>query len=422
MIERYQHSKILELFDRDQRIVTWANVELIWAVAAIRNGMIKDVDITAFMEAVESAEPPTAEEVDEREKQVGHDVVAFLDLWTAKIPKPYASYIHRGLTSSDIVDTSLFAALDGVIGIVQHELNVLAGLLKLEAEGDIPRIGRTHGQFAEPTTLQHRFRVWLNNYDLVYNQLTHASLAVDVIKSPGATGRSWFHSLDTVKEVGNTIGVSQVVFGTQVIPRIRLVTWAGALLQAILLCEDIAMEVRLSSRSEVDEIREGAKRVGSSAMPGKRNPIIAESICGFARMARGYFATIAENATLHNDRDISNSSVERVACEDLAHITATAVCRTHQLVERLVINKHNMKNTIQENRHAALASTYQYLLQTHFEMRSVDASETVAAWMEHDEPEYQVLLEMAAFPDLPTQEQASAFTADLMMYESQMGL
>lgn len=413
MIERYQHPGITAFFNRDVRIKVWAQIELAWVVARAQCGENISED---QIRRITATTVPTAEQVDRHERNTGHDVVAFLDLWTDRMDDDIACLIHRGLTSSDIVDTAHFMALSGTADVVGMGLINLAETLDRRDTEKFHRLGRTHGQYAEPTTLEHRIQTW----QWPIADITHKIRAVETIcstmKTPGATGSGWFFTPEEVGVVARILQVQNISMSTQVIPRSKQIGWAATLLEAVAVCEDIALEVRLSARSEVAEMKEGGVRVGSSAMPGKKNPISAENITGLARLARGYFTSIADSATLHNDRDISNSSVERVAVEDLAHVAALVVLRTTELVAGLQIDGERMLLNLQANKRVALASTYQFLVQKHLRMRSVDAGKHVESW-------YASGAGIDSLIGVDVQvEVAMEFMTDLALFEAQMGL
>lgn len=344
MIDRYKSEVIAAWFSDGQRLSRWRHYETDVIMARFRTG---DETITSTIAAeIQSTHAPSIIQVAEYERETGHDVVAFLRAWTENMSPEAASQVHLGLTSSDVVDTVLFEALYMTTGTIGNQLGLLAEHLKYKAttHASSRRVGRTHGQHAEPTTLGWRFQVWEDTANFLIDQAADVRDAVNVVKSPGAVGN--------MRILGEAVGLelaryrrATLVRSTQVIPRQRMVLWAAWLVQIVTLLEEIALEIRLSSRTEVEEMREGASagRVGSSAMPHKRNPIGSEQISGLARVARSHFGAIAETAgALHHERDLSNSSVERLVVPDLAELTSYMLSKVTTMLADLVVNTNRM--------------------------------------------------------------------------------
>lgn len=355
MIERYRHPNIEAIFSDTHRWTLWSRVEKVYFRARLSEN---DPALTRKMVArLSDVGLPHRELIAIYEGKLGHDVVAFLAAWSATIDDDaIAAQLHLGLTSSDLVDNALFAQLNEVRESVMRGLGELVRLLEdlSDRHADSRRIGRTHGQVAEPTTFGWRFEVWMRTASLLHQQGYDLQSVVNVFKSPGAVGNMRLLG----KAVANRAAASwgaPLLPSTQVIPRQRMVLWAAWLVAIVSLAEEIAMEVRLSSRSEVREMFEGRAedRVGSSAMPHKRNPIAAERLSGLGRVARSMFAPIAETAgNLHNERDISNSSVERVVVPDLSHLVAFALAELLDLLTNLDINTtkaNNMAGTVMDS-------------------------------------------------------------------------
>lgn len=341
MIERYEDPAVKGIFSRADTYELWRRVEITYIRARYdcgEPGLTRDI-----REAVQKSPVPAFGRIELFEQQRGHDVVAFLEAWTEEMQPDVASKIHMGLTSSDLVDNALFYQLELVRQRVERGLiEVMNRLLDLGDEyANVHRIGRTHGQWAEPTTFGWRFKVWARTASILVDQSNCVKNWVNVFKSPGAVGNMRLLG-DRVAGTAALMWGADLVHSTQVIPRQRLVGWAAWLVQIVSLMEEIALEVRLSSRTEVGEMMEGGARdrAGSSAMPHKRNPISSEQVSGLARVARSHFAAIAETAgNLHNERDISNSSVERLVVPDLSHLTCHIMYQMLDVLNDLDVNE-----------------------------------------------------------------------------------
>lgn len=345
MIGRYEDDRITEIFSSQHTTKLWAEVEITYLEARRREG---DQAVTlSVINEVRRATIPTDAELAEAEHSFGHDVVAFLYLWTLNMTDEAASVVHAGLTSSDLVDNALFTQIRDASHVIHQGMNALnQTLIQLaNRHKDTVRIGRTHGQQAEPTTFGWRFVVWQNT--LSYLRCEAYSAVVDalrVFKSAGAVGKPTLLGDAVAQAAAQQFGLPYLA-STQVIPRQRLITWAGWMVAVASLLEEIALEIRLSARTEVGELQEGAtvRRAGSSAMPHKRNPIQSERISGLARVVRSNFGAIAETAgNLHNERDISNSSVERIVIPDTCHLVTFMLREMLEILDELHVDTHIM--------------------------------------------------------------------------------
>lgn len=379
MIDRYADDEIREIFADHTRYTGWRQIELHYAVARYRTGdKFVPMPILAKMEQFPL---PRLTDIRLAERRLGHDVVGFLEAWTRAMPPEVSAQVHAGLTSSDLVDNHHFVSLTKSSFAIRRRLDSLGNLLsKLSAmHAGTARAGRTHGQVGEPTTWGWRLFVWQNSAIALSNEWDNLRRQLAVLKTPGAVGSMAFLGNDVANAVAHVRGVV-LVPSTQVIPRWRQMAWAAWLLQAVSLCEEIALEVRLSSRTEVGELMEGGtnKRVGSSAMPHKRNPIVAEQLSGLGRVARSHFAAIAETAgALHNERDISNSSVERLVVPDLAELTAYMVSKTIELISNLQIDPERMRVQAYaplSGNQVAFSSAMQFVMQTKHGVPVVEAN------------------------------------------------
>jgi adenylosuccinate lyase len=289
--------------------------------------------------------------VDEREKVTDHDVAAFVDVVQEAIGQPEGSWIHYGLTSSDVVDTALCATLTQAADLLIEAATALVGALKNRAAEsiDIPVTGRTHGMHAEPTTFGAKFSLWALQADRDVQRLRAARQRVAVGKLSGAVGT--YSNIDPRVEehVCRALGLTPTP-ATQVVARDRHAEYLWACASVGATIELIATEVRHMARSELGEVEEPFKpgQKGSSAMPHKRNPILSERLCGLARVLRGYLSAGLEDVALWHERDISHSSVERVVLPDASMLTLYVLQKAKGLVEGLVLHPERALATLTE--------------------------------------------------------------------------
>ena len=270
-----------------------------------------------------------------------HDVAAFVDVVQERIGAPAGSSIHYGLTSSDVVDTALSATLTRAADLLLADLDAYVAALKARALEllHVPVTGRTHGMHAEPTTFGAKFALWALQAGRDRVRLRAARDAVAVGKLSGAVGT--FSNIDPEVEawVCGALGLTPVP-ATQVIARDRHAEYLYACAAVGTTIEAMCTEIRHLARSELGEVEEpfGAGQKGSSAMPHKRNPILSERLCGLARLLRGYLGAGLEDVSLWHERDISHSSVERVALPDASLLTCYMLRKATGLATGLVVH------------------------------------------------------------------------------------
>jgi adenylosuccinate lyase len=341
MIQRYAPPDIAALFSDTARFAMWLEVELLATEAQAAIGVVP-----AEAAATCRAKAPTIDDVFvadvlEREKVTDHDVAAFVDVVQERIGAPASSYIHYGLTSSDVVDTALCATLTRAADLLLSDLDAFIAALKTRALElmDVPVTGRTHGMHAEPTTFGAKFALWALQADRDRVRLRAARAAVAVGKLSGAVGT--FSNIDPAVEahVCAALGLTPVP-ATQVIARDRHAEYFYACAAIGTTIELMCTEIRHLARSELGEAEEpfGAGQKGSSAMPHKRNPILSERLCGLARLQRGYLGAGLEDVALWHERDISHSSVERVALPDASELACYMLRKATGLAANLVIH------------------------------------------------------------------------------------
>jgi adenylosuccinate lyase len=332
VIERYTRPELARIWSDEFRYEQFVRIEVAACRAAAARGLVPR---EAF-QAIEKRARVRPARVAEIEARVHHDVNAFLDALGEEIG-PAARYVHLGLTSSDVLDTALAIQLDRAMELVLAECDRALDALRtraLEHQRTV-MVGRTHGVFAEPTTFGLKLLYAWDEMRRNRGRLARARAGVAVGKLSGAVGT--FAHLDPAieAEVMAELGLAAAPISTQIVARDRHAELVFALAQTATSVERIAVEMRHLARSEVGEVQEqfGAEQKGSSAMPHKRNPWRFETLAGLARVMRGYAQAAIENQLLWHERDISNSSAERIVCPDA---TATLHFMLHRLADLLV--------------------------------------------------------------------------------------
>lgn len=345
MIERYTPKEIGDLWSEENKFRTWLEVEV---EAARAMAQAKIIPLKAF-KTIEKKADFDIDRINEIEKEVNHDVIAFLTSVGEYVGED-AKYLHFGMTSSDMLDTSLSLIMKRAAAIIDKKIvAALRQIKKLSMEyKSSPCIGRTHGVFAEPTTVGLKFAVWYTELKRAQVRFKAATETISVGMISGAVGN--FANLDPKIEaaVCKKLGLKPAEVSTQVIQRDRHAAYISALALLGSSLEKFATEVRHLQRTEVNEMAEGFAKgqKGSSAMPHKKNPITAERITGIARLLRGYAISAMENVALWHERDIAHSSVERVILPDATIIMDYALIKFNELLKGLVINEKRMLENI----------------------------------------------------------------------------
>ncbi|MGH8869507.1 MAG: adenylosuccinate lyase [Actinomycetes bacterium] len=344
MIERYTLPEMGEVWSEAHKYALWCRVETLVVEAHAKAGVVP----AEAVEPVRAAAPPTPEAVAEIEAVTQHDVIAFLSAWADNtVPRGAAAYVHFGMTSSDLLDTALALQLAEATDILLAKADALVAALRDHAlaHRDTLRVGRTHGIHGEPDTWGHRVADFAFAMARSRDRLRRAREAVGVIAISGAVGT--YSNIDPSVEqyVAAQLDLAPADVSTQVVIRDGISEWVSALAIVATVCEAVALEVRHGQRTEVRELSEafGSGQKGSSAMPHKKNPILSERICGLARVVRGYVTPVTEGIPLWHERDISHSSVERVALPDASTVTDYLLHLTTRLVTGLVVDADRMR-------------------------------------------------------------------------------
>jgi len=315
VITRYTRPEIGAVWTAERRMATWLEVELAATEAWAAEGVVPAEAAAACRERASV----TVEAVDERERTTGHDVAAFVDVVAASVGEE-GRWVHYGLTSSDVLDTALALQLrDAAAIVIPGAVEYRDALIDRALEHrETLTAGRTHGVHAEPTTFGLRLAGFAFEAERNLRRLERAFDHLRVGKLSGAVGTYASVPPTVEARVMEALGVRAEDVSTQVVPRDRHAELVGSIALAGAGLERFATEVRNLQRTEVREVEEpfGAGQKGSSAMPHKRNPILAERLTGLARVLRGYAQTAYENVALWHERDISHSGAERVVLPD----------------------------------------------------------------------------------------------------------
>ncbi len=343
MIARYRRPEMARIWEDRTRYQKWLRVELAVCEALATRKIIPPKDWRVLKKRGElllkkgGVDPAR---VEFHENKTLHDVIAFTTAVAEKIG-PASRYIHFGLTSSDVVDTSLSLLIQESGEILLDDVRALLGTLKKQAlrYQKLPTIGRSHGIFAEPTSFGLKFLGWYMEWKRNLERLENALENLRTGKLSGAVGVNAHFDPAFEKRVLEGLGLKRETVSTQVIPRDRHAEFLGVLAICGSSMERVAVELRHLQRSEVGEVMEGFRKgqKGSSAMPHKRNPISSENLSGCARMLRAYAQTGFENISLWHERDISHSSVERVFFPDAMQLMDYALCRLNSVLSGLVV-------------------------------------------------------------------------------------
>jgi adenylosuccinate lyase len=349
VIKRYSTTDIDPLFSEVGKMSRWLEIELAVTDALAATGVVpKDAAIACRANAPVIDEAFVAR-VEAREAITNHDVAAFVDVLQESIGAPAGSWIHYGLTSTDVVDTGLCWALRDSADIIVSALDELVATLRGVAQlhRDTPMIGRTHGVHAEPTTFGAKVSLWGLQLLRDRERMLRARTAVAVCKLSGAVGTYSNIEPEVEAKVGAHLSLTPVP-ATQVVARDRHAEYLYACASVGTTLESIAVELRHLQRTEVNEVREGftAGQKGSSAMPHKRNPISAETISGLSRVLRANAQVGLQDVPLWHERDISHSSAERVVLPDSSSLACYLVRRMNRLVANLEIDTKQMEKNL----------------------------------------------------------------------------
>jgi adenylosuccinate lyase len=350
LIPRYALEPMARLFGDEERYATWLEVEILAVEALAKLGVVPAEDAAVVRDRAGF----DVAAVEARERVTDHDTAAFVDVVQERVGGPAARWIHHGLTSSDVVDTALAVTLVRAGDVLVEAVDALEAVVAERAHEfrATPIVGRTHGIHAEPTTFGAKLALWALALRRDRRRLARAREGIAVGKLSGPVG-SYSH-LDPEVEayVCEHLGLRPTP-ASQVVGRDRHAELLYACASLGATVESCALQIRLLQQTEIGEVAEpfraGAQK-GSSAMPHKRNPVKTEQLCGLARVLRANVVAGLEDVALWHERDISQSSVERIVLPDSLQLAYYLAVRLREIVEGLEVHQDRMRENLESSR------------------------------------------------------------------------
>ena len=356
MIDRYLNSEINAIWNDQNKFDTWKLVQEKY-LETLEQLNIADKGISKKIKETEVLK----EEVYEREEVTNHDLASFVDILQEKVGEG-SNWIHYGLTSSDIVDTANSILIMQSIDIVTELMNDLLSTLQNRAieEKDTLIIGRTHGVYAEETFLGNIFGNWYLEVSRNLKRIQNSKENIAFGKFSGPVGNHSVVTEEMEKLSLEKLGLVPETFANQIVARDRYAEVVSSLGILGSSYERIATNIRSYQRSETSEMFEAFKQgqKGSSAMPHKKNPIGSERVTGLSRIMRSYVNTSLENMVLWNERDISNSSVERIVLPDAFHLISFMTSELNMIITNLVINHDKIEKNLQDAKNKSMSQKF----------------------------------------------------------------
>ncbi|ODT72333.1 MAG: adenylosuccinate lyase [Pelagibacterium sp. SCN 63-23] len=355
MIPRYSRPEMVANWSAESRFAIWFEIEAHATSKLAELGVVPRESADKIWEVMNARKAELGnygfdvERIDEIERTTKHDVIAFLT-HLSEIVGPDARFVHQGMTSSDILDTTLSVQLKNAADLLLADIDALLAALKKRAyeHKNTITIGRSHGIHAEPTTFGVKLAEAYAEFSRNRARLVAARDEIATAAISGAIGT--FANIDpSVEEyVAEKLGLSIEPVSTQVIPRDRHAMFFATLGVIASSIERVAVEIRHLQRTEVLEAEEyfSPGQKGSSAMPHKRNPVLTENLTGLARLVRGMVTPALENVALWHERDISHSSVERMIGPDATITLDFALARLTGVIDKLVVYPENMRKNL----------------------------------------------------------------------------
>ena len=342
MIERYSLPEMAAVWSEEHRLALWQQIEALAAAAWAMDGTIP----AEAASAITAAPPVDPDAWRAREAETHHDVAAFVDVLGSSVGE-HGRWVHYGLTSSDVLDTALGVQLKEASDLLLGRIADLFEAVQRRAveHRDTAMLGRTHGMAAEPTTFGHVLAGF--GFELVraYRRLQFAAHSVAYGKISGAVGNHATVPESVEEQVTTALGLDREPAATQVVGRDRHAALMTTLAGVGATLERLATTIRHMQRSEVGEVAEpfAAGQKGSSAMPHKHNPILSENVTGISRLLRGWAVAAMEDVALWHERDISHSSVERIAIPDACLALDFALARMTGVIDGLIVDRDRMR-------------------------------------------------------------------------------
>lgn len=349
MIPRYSRKEMADLWGPERRYQTWLDIELLACEALAQKGVIPPDALANIKEKARF----DVKRIDEIERETKHDVIAFLTS-VAEFVGPDSRFIHMGLTSSDILDTSLAVLLRKAAEIIIRDIDDLLVVLREKAlkYKMTPMIGRSHGIHAEPITFGLKMALWHEEMARNRERMARARDVVSYGKLAGAVGTFAFIDPSIEEYVCSRLGLKPAPVSTQIVQRDRHAEYFSAMAIAASSIEKFSTEIRHLQRTEVREAEEyfSPGQKGSSAMPHKRNPVLTENLSGLSRLMRSYASAAFEDIALWHERDISHSSVERVIAPDATILLDFMLARFKGVIANLLVYPERMLENLRLTR------------------------------------------------------------------------
>ena len=347
MIPRYTLPEMASIWEPENKFKIWLKVEVLACEALAKRG---EIPRTALKDIQEKSDF-RVERIDEIEREVKHDVIAFLTC-VAEYVGNSARYMHLGMTSSDVLDTSLAVQLKQASTLILKELKAFQGALKTQAlrHKMTPTMGRSHGIHAEPLTFGLKVANWYEEVGRNIERVKRARQSISYGQISGAVGTFACINPEVEEYVCSKLGLKPAPVSTQIIQRDRHAEFFTTLAIVAGTIDKIATEIRHLQRTEVLEVEEffSSGQKGSSAMPHKRNPVVSEQMCGLARIVRSNAIAALVNMPLWHERDISHSSVERVIGPDSTILIHYMLRKMTSMIERLIVYPENMMRNLKK--------------------------------------------------------------------------
>lgn len=347
MIPRYSTPEMTFIWSDENKYATWLKIEISAAKAMHKLGEVP----TSDLENIESKADFNVARILEIEEETKHDVIAFLTCVQEYVGDS-ARFLHKGMTSSDVLDTCLSYQIKQSSELIISGLEDVLECLKEKSMKykNTLCIGRSHGIHAEPITFGLKFASFYAEFERNLRRFKSAVEDACVCAISGPVGTMSSVDPSVQEYVANDLGLAEESISTQVIPRDRYAVYFNSLAVLASSIERLAVEIRHLQRTEVLEVEEGFSKgqKGSSAMPHKKNPILSENLTGIARMIRSYALPAMENIALWHERDISHSSVERVFAPDANILTHFALRRLKGLISNLVVHESGIERNLNQ--------------------------------------------------------------------------
>ena len=345
MILRYTRPEMGTIWSDENRFAVWLKIEILACEAMNKLGVVPAADLKRIKDRAAFS----VKRINKIEAKVNHDVIAFLTN-VAEHVGPSSRFIHRGLTSSDVLDTALAVQMLQAVDILIADVKAVrkAAATKARKFKYTPMIGRSHGVHAEPITFGLKMALMYDEFGRALTRLEAARAIIRVGQLSGAVGTHAHIDPFVEKYVCGKLGLKPAAISTQILQRDRHAEYMSALALVGASVDRWATEFRHLQRTEVLEVEEyfGKDQKGSSAMPHKKNPITGEKLCGLARLLRGNLVAALENVALWHERDISHSSVERVILPDSTIALDHMLVNLEKLIRNLVVSPVRMKENL----------------------------------------------------------------------------